>query len=160
MIAIGKLMAIVAALVLALTTPMLAAAASAMDALDAMDAMDAQAHLTHTARGVRYARHYNDVQRMLDQCRGPVVADTRRWDKAFLLAQHDYCGGMWVLAMRRGDRLVVPRGPLSGRWVADGRVRVVHRGARVSAARGLGRLVAQTCFPHSNRIRLVGFRRP
>jgi hypothetical protein len=73
--------------------------------------------------------------------------------------EHDYCGGAWVLRARAGYRLRVRNGVLAGTWRANGRVRVVTRGALVSTTRGLGYLVVQTCIPGTSRMRLVGFDR-
>ena len=100
-----------------------------------------------------------NVQAALNRCRGPVAWNSRGEGAPWLLFEHDYCGGAWALSARAGDRLQVRNGPLAGSWRANGKVRVVTRGALVSTTRGLGYLVVQTCVPGTSRMRLVGFDR-
>jgi len=107
----------------------------------------------------RFVSNLGDVQRALNQCRGPVAWNSRGEGAPWLLFEHDYCGGAWALSTRSGDRLTIRNGALAGTWQSNGRVRVISRGALVSTTRGLGQLVVQTCIPGTSRMRLVGFDR-
>lgn len=117
----------------------------------------ARAHVT--TKAARFVSDLRNVQGALNQCRGPVAWNSRGEGAPWLMFEHDYCGGAWALSTRAGDRLQIRNGPLAGTWRANGRVRLVHRGAMVSTTKGLGYLVVQTCVPGSSRMRLVGFDR-
>lgn len=122
--------------------------------------VEAAHHRTHTtSKAARFVSDLGRVQAALNQCRGPVAWNSHGQGAPWLLFEHNYCGGSWSLSTRAGDLLQVRNGPLAGTWRANGRVRVVHRGALVSTTRGLGRLVVQTCIPGTSRMRLVGFDR-
>jgi hypothetical protein len=118
-----------------------------------------RAHAHTTVKAARFVSNIRNVQGALNQCRGPVAWNSRGEGAPWLMFEHDYCGGAWALSTRAGDRLQIRNGPLAGTWRANGRVRLVSRGAMVSTTRGLGYLVVQTCVPGSSRMRLVGFDR-
>jgi hypothetical protein len=115
----------------------------------------ARAHLT--TKSATFVSDIGNVQAALNRCRGPVAWNSRGEGAPWLMFEHDYCGGAWVLSTRAGDRLQIRNGALVGTWRANGRTRMVSRGALVSTTRGLGHLVVQTCVPGSSRMRLVGF---
>ena len=145
----------------------LAVAAALAPAFVSLDGGAARAAASASATGaarsvstVKVARFVSDlggVQRALNQCRGPVAWNSHGEGAPWLMFEHDYCGGAWALSARAGHVLVVRNGPLAGSWRANGRTRVVSRGALVSTTRGLGHLVVQTCIPGTARMRLVGF---
>lgn len=112
-----------------------------------------------TAKTPRYASQLGTVQGKLNECRGPVAWNSRGEGARWLMFEHDHCGGAWALWTRTGDRLMIRNGTLAGTWRANGKVRVVTRGAMVSTTKHLGRLVVQTCIPGTSRMRLVGFSR-
>ena len=66
------------------------------------------------------------------------------------IVQHDYCGGLWVLGLRKGERVHFV-GALHGTYAVNGRRRLVRYGDPVTLAHGLGDLIAQTCIPGRNR---------
>ena len=123
----------------------------------AADARTARAH--GVTKSARFVADLGNVQRALNQCRGPVAWNSHGEGAPWLLFEHDYCGGAWALSTRAGDRLTIRNGVLAGSWQANGRVRVISHGAQVSVTRGLGQLVVQTCIPGTSRMRLVGFDR-
>src|SRR4051794_2905555 len=112
-----------------------------------------------TIKSARFVSRLGNVQRALNQCRGPVAWNSHGEGARWLMFEHDYCGGAWALSVRAGHLLKVRNGPLAGTWRSNGRIRVVSRGAMVSTTRGLGELVVQTCIPGTSRMRLVGFNR-
>lgn len=121
---------------------------------------EAVGHRMHvTTKATRYVPDIRNVQSALNQCRGPVVWNSHGEGATWLMFEHNYCGGSWALSTHAGDRLQIRNGPLAGTWRANGRVRLVNRGAKVSTTRGLGRLVVQTCLFSSSKMRLVGFSR-
>ena len=123
----------------------------------APDARRAPAHAV--TKSARFVADLGNVQRALNQCRGPVAWNSHGEGAPWLLFEHDYCGGAWALSTRAGDRLTIRNGVLAGTWQSNGRVRVIPHGAQVSVTRGLGQLVVQTCIPGTSRMRLVGFDR-
>ncbi len=155
---VAALMALAASLVLApaFVAPSRSAAHSATWA----GAAAVRATRVHdVTKSARFVASLGDVQRALNQCRGPVAWNSRGEGAPWLLFEHDYCGGAWALSTRVGDRLSIRNGVLAGTWQANGRVRVIPHGAQVSVTRGLGQLVVQTCIPGTSRMRLVGFDR-
>lgn len=150
------------ALVVLLVTMLLAApalSAPAEGAAQAAEVGHGRAHARDTTKAAIFVSDLGNVQAALNRCRGPVAWNSRGEGAPWLLFEHDYCGGAWALSARAGDRLQVRNGPLAGSWRANGKVRVVARGALVSTTRGLGYLVVQTCVPGTSRMRLVGFDR-
>ena len=134
-----------------------APAASSARAAAASTSAAGAARSASTVKVARFVSDLGGVQRALNQCRGPVAWNSRGEGAPWLMFEHDYCGGAWVLSARAGHVLVVRNGVLAGTWRANGRTRVVSRGALVSTTRGLGYLVVQTCIPGTSRMRLVGF---
>jgi hypothetical protein len=123
----------------------------------AVVAVHARAHTT--TKSATFVSDIANVQAALNRCRGPVAWNSRGEGAPWLMFEHDYCGGAWVLSTRAGDRLQIRNGALAGTWRANGRSRTVSRGALVSTTSGLGYLVVQTCVPGTSRMRLVGFGR-
>ena len=155
---LAALLAVAASVVLApaFVAPTRSAAHSASWTA-AADARTVRGH--DVTKSARFVSDLGDVQRALNQCRGPVAWNSRGEGAPWLLFEHDYCGGAWALSTRAGDRLSIRNGVLAGSWRANGRIRVISHGAHVSVTRGLGQLVVQTCIPGTSRMRLVGFDR-
>lgn len=74
------------------------------------------------------------------------------------IVQHDYCGGLWVLGLRNGQHVRFT-GAVGGTYVVNGRRKAIIDGTAVTAAVGLGDMVAQTCIPGSQAIQWVGLTR-
>lgn len=97
------------------------------------------------------------MQQALDRCEGPVAVRFAGMRER-LLAEHDFCGGDWVIALDEGQVVRLIGGGVSGTY-AVGRARVVPKGTSAGAIRGLGDVVAQTCRPDGKTLRLVGLSR-
>lgn len=95
-------------------------------------------------------------QSAVDRCAGPV--EVTYPGATPQIVQHDYCGGTWVLGLRRGE-VIRFRGATVGTYVVNGRSRVIADGTPVTGVNGLGDLVAQTCIPGTQSIRIVGLSR-
>lgn len=110
-----------------------------------------------SVRVAYYAGAYT-MQRLLDRCDGPVAV---KFDglRQRLLAQHDYCGGRWILGLERGDIVTLSNGNLAGRYRVNGSIKVVRKGTSAGVLRGMGNVVAQTCRPDGDTVRLVGLSR-
>jgi hypothetical protein len=104
-----------------------------------------------------YATPYT-MQRLLNRCDGPVAV---RFDgiRPRLLAEHDYCGGRWILGLERGDIVRLTNGSLTGRYKVNDNIKVVRKGTSAGVLRGMGAVVAQTCRPDGDTLRLVGLSR-
>lgn len=75
------------------------------------------------------------------------------------IVEHDYCGGLWVLGLRDGEHVRFT-GAVNGAYVVNGRRKTIRDGTAVTAATGLGDMVAQTCIPGSSQaIQWVGLTR-
>ncbi len=95
---------------------------------------------------------------MLDECKGPVAV----WlgeDRPTLVAEHDYCGGMfWMARLKEGDAV-----KLDGKGVDDGIFVVTSRKYETRNQVTVGDLpeadvVLQTCVTET-RLVLVGMKR-
>lgn len=106
---------------------------------------------------VAYTAVASNMQRLLDRCDGPVAV-TFDGIRQRLLAEHDYCGGRWVLGLDRGDVVRIEGGNIGGRYRA-GEIKVVRKGSSAGVLRGMGAVVAQTCRPDGDTLRLVGLSR-
>lgn len=107
---------------------------------------------------VAYAAVPTTMQRLLDRCDGPVSV---RFDgiRQRLLAQHDYCGGRWILGLEKGDVVRVYGGEIGGRYRVNGNIKVVRKDTSIAVLKGMGAVVAQTCRPDGDTLRLVGLSR-
>jgi hypothetical protein len=110
-----------------------------------------------SVRVAYYAGPYT-MQRLLDRCDGPVAVKFEGLRQR-LLAQHDYCGGRWILGLERGDTVTLSNGNLAGRYRVNGNIKVVRKGTSAGVLRGMGNVVAQTCRPDGDTVRLVGLSR-
>lgn len=146
-----------ASLIVVVLAMLLSAALSVIPGADG--AANAATRSKTTTKSLRYVSNWNSLQGAINQCRGGVATDTDGFGSPWLIVEHDYCGGAWVLPVRKGDRLKVRNGALAGVWKATGRTRIIGHNAPVTTTRGLGYLVVQTCIPHTNKIKLVGFSR-
>lgn len=94
----------------------------------------------------------DNMQTAINSCRGPVEinwrSDASRWrvhpDE---ITEHDYCGGSVFRSLRRGQRVHVIGGDLSGRYVVNGKRRFASPGSSADALNSVGEIVLQTCVP-------------
>lgn len=98
------------------------------------------------------------VQDTLDLCQGPVTVRFAGI-RPTLLAEHDYCGGTWVLGLDPGEVLRLGGSDGSGTYRVTRQIKVVPTGTSALALQGMGDLVAQTCRPGGSTMRLVGLSR-
>lgn len=107
---------------------------------------------------VAYYSAVSTMQSLLNRCDGPVSV---KFDgiRPRLLAEHDYCGGRWILGLDRGDIVRISNGVLAGRYKVNGNIKVVKKGTSAAVLRGMGAVVAQTCRPDGDTVRLVGLTR-
>lgn len=110
-------------------------------------------------RSLQYSPDLGSVQAAIDRCAGPAAWNGAGYGVPWLVIEHDFCGGTWVLGLERGELLRIANGPLAGTWRANGRTLVVALGSPITVVRGLGPLAAQTCIPGTNRTKFVGFDR-
>ena len=73
-----------------------------------------------------------------------------------LLAEHDFCGGIWILRLVPGEVIRLAGGGIGGSYQVTDRIKVVEKGRSAAAIRGMGDVVAQTCRPDGTTLRLVG----
>lgn len=90
------------------------------------------------------------MQSAIDACDGPVEinwhSDPARWGvHPDEIAEHDYCGGSQFRFLRRGQRVRVMGGDLSGVYVANGNRRFAFAGSPAHELDGIGDLALQTC---------------
>jgi len=105
--------------------------------------------------GVAHTAEASTMQERLDRCDGPVVVRFRGVRPA-LLAEHDYCGGRWILGLETGDMIRVSGADIGGRYRVTDKIKVVDKGRSSAAIRGMGDVVAQTCRRDGTTLRLVG----
>ena len=105
--------------------------------------------------GIAHTARPSSLQAELDRCDGPVVARFAGVGPA-LLAEHDYCGGRWILRLRPGQVIRLAGSDVTGTYRVTGRIKVVPKGTSSSALRGMGDVVAQTCRRDGRTLRLVG----
>lgn len=98
------------------------------------------------------------MQDHLDRCDGPVLVRFAGLRER-LLAEHDYCGGRWILRLRADQVLRLAGDSVGGIYQVNGRTDVVPKGTSAGVIRGLGDVVAQTCRPDGRTLRLVGLTR-
>jgi hypothetical protein len=98
------------------------------------------------------------VEETLDLCQGPVAV---RFEgiRPTLLAEHDFCGGTWVLGLDPGQVVDLRGSDDSGTYLVTRRIKVVPKGSPASTLQGMGDVVAQTCRPDGSTLRLVGLSR-
>lgn len=105
--------------------------------------------------GIAHKARAATMQERLDRCDGPVVVRFRAVRPA-LLAEHDFCGGRWILRLATGDVIRLAGGGLGGSYRVTDRIKVVEKGKSAAALRGMGDVVAQTCRRNGTTLRLVG----
>jgi hypothetical protein len=105
--------------------------------------------------GVAHTAGASSLQSELDRCDGPVVARFAGIGPA-LLAEHDYCGGRWILRLRPGQVIRLSGSDVAGTYRVTERIKVVPKRTSSAALRGMGDLVAQTCRRDGRTLRLVG----
>lgn len=98
------------------------------------------------------------VQETLDLCEGPVAVRFTG-SRPTLLAEHDYCGGSWVLRLDPGEVVRLHGSVDSGTYRVSRRIKVVPKESSAFTLRGMGDVVAQTCRPDGSTLRLVGLSR-
>jgi hypothetical protein len=130
--------------------PVTAPVAAPVDRASPLPRPDLTERVAHTARP-------GTMQRALDLCQGPVAVRFAGMRER-LLAEHDFCGGGWIIALDEGQVVQLTGGGISGTY-AVGRATVVPKGTSAGVIRGLGDVVAQTCRPDGKTIRLVGLSR-
>jgi len=104
---------------------------------------------------VRYAATVSTMQTLLDRCDGSVAIRFSVM-AVRLLAEHDYCGGRWVLHLDPGDVIRVVGGGIRGIYRVNRNIKVVPTGSSAYVLRGMGDVVAQTCRADGDTLRLVG----
>ena len=104
---------------------------------------------------VRYAATVSTMQALLDRCDGSVAIRFSGM-AVRLLTEHDYCGGLWILHLDRGEVIEVVGGGIGGRYRVNGNIKVVPKGTSAYVLRGMGDVVAQTCRADCDTLRLVG----
>jgi len=104
---------------------------------------------------IRYAATVSTMQALLDRCDGSVAI---RFSgiAVRLLTEHDYCGGLWILHLDRGEVIEVVGGGIGGIYRVNGNIKVVPKGTSAYVLRGMGGVVAQTCRADGDTLRLVG----
>jgi len=104
---------------------------------------------------IRYAATVSTMQALLDRCDGSVAI---RFSgiAVRLLTEHDYCGGLWILHLDRGEVIEVVGGGIGGIYRVNGNIKVVPKGTSAYVLRGMGDVVAQTCRADGDTLRLVG----
>jgi len=107
---------------------------------------------------VRYPATVSNMQALLDRCDGSVAIRFSGM-AVRLLAEHDYCGGRWILRLDRGEVIRVVGGGISGIYRVNRNIKVVPTGSSASVLRGMGDVVAQTCRADGDTVRLVGLSR-
>jgi len=108
---------------------------------------------------VRYAATVSTMQTLLDRCDGSVAIRFSGM-AVRLLAEHDYCGGRWILHLDPGDVIrVVVGGGIRGIYRVNRNIKVVPTGSSAYVLRGMGDVVAQTCRADGDALRLVGLTR-
>jgi len=104
---------------------------------------------------VRYAATVSTMQALLDRCDGSVAIRFSGM-AVRLLTEHDYCGGLWILDLDRGEVIEVVGGGIVGSYRVNGNIKVVPKGTSAYVLRGMGDVVAQTCRADGDTLRLVG----
>ena len=94
----------------------------------------------------------DNMQSAINSCDGPVEinwrSDPSKWGShPDEIAEHDYCGGAEFRSLRRGQRVRVAGGDLSGLYVVNGDRRFAYAGSSADMLNGLGAIVLQTCVP-------------
>ena len=108
--------------------------------------------------GVAHTASASTMQEQLDRCDGPVVVRFRGVRPA-LLAEHDFCGGLWIRRLVPGEVIRLAGGGIGGTYRVTDRIKVVEKGMSAAAIRGMGDVVAQTCRGNGSTLRLVGLSR-
>lgn len=98
------------------------------------------------------------VQDTLDLCQGAVTVRFAGI-RPTLLAEHDYCGGTWVLGLDPGEVVRLRGSNDSGTYRVTRQIKVVPKGSSTFTLHGMGDVVAQTCRPDGSTMRLVGLSR-
>lgn len=98
------------------------------------------------------------VQDALALCQGPVTVRFAGIGPT-LLAEHDFCGGTWVLRLDPGEVVRLRGSDDAGTYRVTRRIKAVPKGSSAYVLEGMGDVVAQTCLPDGSTLRLVGLSR-
>ena len=75
--------------------------------------------------GVAHTAKPSTMQEQLDRCAGPVAVRFHQV-RPTLLAEHDFCGGLWILRLVPGEVIRLAGGGIGGSYQVTDRIKVVE----------------------------------